>query len=46
MSLRVDQFQTFVDGYMNHPEAGIKACEKRLKKDPNNSLYLVSGILT
>jgi hypothetical protein len=42
MTLRLDQFQPFIDGYAKHPEAGIKACEKKLKKDPQNTLYLVS----
>jgi hypothetical protein len=44
MALRLDQFQSFIDGYTKHPEAGIKACEKKLKKDPQNSLYLVGPI--
>jgi hypothetical protein len=41
MSFRLDQFQNFVDGYAKHPDQGLKACEKKLKREPNNTLYLV-----
>jgi hypothetical protein len=41
MALRLDQVQSFVAGYEKHPESGVKACEKKLKKDPQNTFYLV-----
>ena len=41
MSFRLEQYQTFVDGYLKHPEQGLKACDKKLKREPNNTLYLV-----
>jgi hypothetical protein len=41
MSFRLDQYQTFVEGYLKHPEQGLKACDKKLKREPNSTLYLV-----
>jgi hypothetical protein len=41
MSFRLEQYEAFVEGYLKHPDQGLKACEKKLKREPNNTLYLV-----
>jgi hypothetical protein len=42
MTSKYDQLESFTSGYEKHPEQGLKTCKKRLQKDPNNTLYLVS----
>jgi hypothetical protein len=41
MTFKLGPYRNFVEGYRKHPDQGIKACEKKLKKEPANTTYLV-----
>lgn len=45
MTFKLGQYRNFVEGYQKHPDQGLKACEKKLKKEPTNTQFLVRHTL-
>ncbi|KAF2666048.1 hypothetical protein BT63DRAFT_48014 [Microthyrium microscopicum] len=42
MAFRLLPYRNFVEGYQKHPDQGLKASEKRLKKEPSNTQFLLA----
>jgi hypothetical protein len=45
MLSKYEQYEAVASSYEKHPDQGLKACKKKLQRDPNNVIYLVSSHL-
>jgi hypothetical protein len=42
MPSKYEQYEALASSYEKHPDQGLKACKKKLQRDPSNIIYLVS----
>jgi hypothetical protein len=41
MPSKYEQFEALASSYEKHPDQGLKACKKKLQRDPSNVICLV-----